>query len=107
MQDNKYTLAMRGSQVLYAECDMFGALYKKIQTGEGFFVAVEQGNKSFDIECANLIIKPSEDFNYIYAKWPKSGGKGELIHTIKQMGDESENYYILITSGTYSSINLK
>jgi hypothetical protein len=107
MKNNKYTLALRGSQLLFNECDMFGSIYKRLQTGEGFFVAVDEGRTSFEVKHASLHIKPSEDTNYIYAKWPKSGGKGELIHTIKEMADDSENYYILITSGNYSELNLK
>ena len=107
MENNKYKLALRGSQLTFNECNMFGDEYKKLQTGIGFFIAVEEGGKSFDVEHANLIIKPSKDTNYIYAKWPVMGNKGELIHTIKPMADDSENYYILITSGTYSNLNLK
>lgn len=105
MATNKHTMALRGGQLIFNECDMFGNQYKKLQTGQGFFIAIE-GGKSFDVECSNLIIKPIEGQHYIYAKWPTSGVKGELIHTKEPMSDDSENYYILITSGTYEQLNL-
>jgi len=85
---------------------MFGNQYKKLQTGLGFFVALDNG-QSFDVDCAQLIIRPSEGLHYIYCKWPVLGGNGSLIYSQELMSDNSENYYILITSGTYEQLNLK